>query len=346
MPPMAGLLLAPMQPEWSPRIGWDDLPLRVQAGIEQILGDRVTAATGQQGGFSPGTADRVRTVSGGRAFIKAVSPQLNEQSPAIHRKEAAVTGALADTVPAPRLIGTYDDGEWVALVLSDVEGRHPHIPWRLSELTIVLDALLRLARTPVPAALENLPTLEKELSEAFNAWSRIRSDPPEDCDSWVLRNLESLEGLALSGLKDLGGDSLVHTDIRADNILITPNNTAVLVDWPWACVGSSWIDALSALINVRVFDPMFDVESVLQSHAAFATVRPDSVDRVLAGLGAYFTDAARLAPPPGLPSLRTFQRQQSEAVVRWLRHRLSNRPAHDRDAQATAPKHPPGTMGT
>ena len=62
-----------MQPEWSPRISWTDLPGHVQAGVEEILGAPVVEATGQQGGFSPGTADRVRTATGRRAFVKAVS---------------------------------------------------------------------------------------------------------------------------------------------------------------------------------------------------------------------------------------------------------------------------------
>lgn len=277
----------------------------------------------QQGGFSPGTADRVRTTSGRRAFIKAVSPQLNEHSPDIHRKEAAVTGELAEGVPAPRLIGIYDDGEWVALVLSDVDGRHPHVPWRSEELTIVLDALLRLAVAPVPPALEQLPTLEHELADAFKGWSRIRVDLPHDCEPWILNNLERLDQLAQSGLRVLGGNTLVHTDIRADNILITPNNEAILVDWPWACVGSAWIDALTTLINVRVFDPLFDVESILKSHQVFAGAAAYSVDCALAGFGGYFLDAARLPPPAGLPGLRSFQRDQGLAVIQWLRERLA-----------------------
>jgi hypothetical protein len=314
-----------MQPEWSPRISWADLPGHVQEGIERILGARVAEATSQHGGFSPGTADRIRTVSGRRAFIKAVSSRLNEHSPAIHRKEAAVTGALASTLPAPSLIGTFDDGDWVALVLQDVEGRHPHIPWRSSELTIVLDALLNLARTPVASGLRHLPTLEHELTDAFKGWERIRTDPPATCDPWILENLDALGQLAESGLKELAGNSLVHTDIRADNILITPDNMAILVDWPWACIGCAWIDALCALVNVQVFDPVFDAESVLQSHEVFAAATAESINRVLSGLGAYFTDAARQPPPPGLPTVRMFQRQQGEAVVRWLRHRLSDK---------------------
>jgi hypothetical protein len=40
---------------------------------------------------------------------------------------------------------------------------------------------------------------------------------------------------------------------------------------------------------------------------------------VLAGAGGYFSDAARQEPPPGLPTVRAFQRAQADAVVGWLR---------------------------
>ncbi len=116
----------------------------------------------------------------------------------------------------------------------------------------------------------------------------------------------------------------MHTDVRSDNILMTARNRAVLVDWPWACIGSPWIDGLSALINVRVYDSGFDVESVLRSHQVFAPATADGIDRVLSGLGAYFTDVGRQPPPPGLPTLRAFQRRQGEAVIFWLRQRLSH----------------------
>ncbi|WP_457965295.1 phosphotransferase [Arthrobacter sp. D1-29] len=310
-----------MQPEWSPRISWTDLPVQVRAGIEEILGSPVVEASGQQGGFSPGTADRVRTAAGGRAFVKAVGRQLNEQSPGIHRKEAAVAAALPDGLPAPSLIGTFDDGDWVALVLSDVEGRHPQVPWRTQDVLLVLDALADIARAPVPPELEHLPRLEEGLDEAFRGWSRLRSDIPEHFDPWILGNLDVLEELAEAGLTDLAGGSLVHTDVRADNVLITAKG-AVLVDWPWASIGSAWMDALTVLINVRVFDSAYDADSVLRSHDVFASSDADSINRVLAGLAAYLVDAARQPPPPGLPTLRAFQQRQGEAVIRWLRERL------------------------
>lgn len=313
-----------MQPEWSPRIGWAEMPAHVQAGVERILGSPVVEAKGQQGGLSPGTADRVLTAAGQRAFVKAVSPQLNEHSPGIHRKEAIVAAALPAGIPAPSLIGTYDDGEWVALVLSDVEFRHPHIPWRAVELRLVLDALLQIARQPLPPELSRLPTLESELVDPFRGWTRIRRNPPNDCDPWILQNLDRLERLAEQGLLDVAGASLAHTDLRADNIIITTTNGAVLVDWPWAAVGAAWVDAITVLVNVRVFDHAFDVDEMLASHDVFTTSDATKVNGFLSGLAAYFIDSARQPPPPGLPTVRAFQQQQGEAVIHWLRDRLSS----------------------
>jgi hypothetical protein len=42
---------------------------------------------------------------------------------------------------------------------------------------------------------------------------------------------------------------------------------------------------------------------------------------VLAGLAGYFHDRRRLPDPPGLPTVRAFQRAQGEVVLRWLKQR-------------------------
>jgi hypothetical protein len=123
------------------RIGFFDLPAHVRAALEGILGGAVVSAVSQPGGFSPGTADRVVTADGRRGFVKAISPAQNAHAPALHRRETAISGALPAAAPAPRLLGSFDDGEWVALVLDDVEGRHPATPWRDAELSAVLSAL-------------------------------------------------------------------------------------------------------------------------------------------------------------------------------------------------------------
>ena len=49
---------------------------------------------------------------------------------------------------------------------------------------------------------------------------------------------------------------------------------------------------------------------------------PDAhVDAVLAGLAGYFVDVARRPDPPGLPTVRAFQRAQGVVVLGWLRRR-------------------------
>ena len=107
-----------MQPQWGRRISWTDLPEHVRAGIEQVLGAPVEQATGQRGGFSPGTADRVRTTTGRRAFVKAVGPAPNDASPAIHRKEAAITAVLPRTTA--RGVADRD------VRRRRLDGAHPH----------------------------------------------------------------------------------------------------------------------------------------------------------------------------------------------------------------------------
>jgi len=37
------------------------------------------------------------------------------------------------------------------------------------------------------------------------------------------------------------GDTLLHADIRADNLLITSRDP-VVIDWPWACRGAAFVD--------------------------------------------------------------------------------------------------------
>jgi len=303
------------------RIGWADLPDAVRVAAEAIIGDRVIEAVSQVGGFSPGTADRVRTTSGRRAFVKAVSPRLNERSAELHRREARVTASLPAGVPAPRLLGVHDDGDWVALVLEDVEGCHPVTPWRTQQLTAVLAALGTLAEHDVAPALKDLPETGSDLAEDLRGWQRIAIDPPEALDPWTQAHLPTLVALAERAPAILTGDSLVHTDIRADNLLVRPDGTVVVVDWPWASRGPAWFDTLTVLVDVNLYGG-HDVDALLSAHTP-AGVDPDDLTAVLVGLAGYFLDSARQPAPAGLPTVRAFQAAEGAAVLSWIRHRLN-----------------------
>lgn len=113
------------------RICWPDLPEVVRVWVEEVIGGgAIICHQSQAGGFSPGTADRVMNVSGSRAFVKAVSPDQNEHTPNLHRREASIVAQLPQTGKTPQLLGHYDDGHWVALVKAHRTGSVGHRPPR------------------------------------------------------------------------------------------------------------------------------------------------------------------------------------------------------------------------
>ncbi|WFE31476.1 phosphotransferase [Micromonospora sp. WMMD975] len=303
------------------RVRWHELPAHVRTAVEAILDDRVVAAESQPGGFSPGTADRVRTARGGRAFVKAVSPAQNDRSPTMHRAEARIAAALPAHAPTPRLLGSHDDGDWIALVYADVEGRHPVTPWDAGELAAVLSTLESMAATLTPAPAVATATATESLAHDFAGWRRIAADPPADLDPWARAHLPELCAAADRGLAALAGDTLCHLDVRADNLLLGPDGRVTVVDWPWACRGPAWLDTLLAVVNVQVHGG-HDPDALLATRPLTARVDPADLTGALAGFTGFFLDGARQPPPPGIPTVRAFQRLQADALLPWLARRL------------------------
>src|SRR5690606_9826476 len=88
------------------RMLWADLPLEVVAAVEGVLGAPVVDAVSQTEGFSPGSADRVVTADGRRAFVKAVHRGRNEGAYELHQREIAVMRLIPSEVSAPALLGS------------------------------------------------------------------------------------------------------------------------------------------------------------------------------------------------------------------------------------------------
>jgi hypothetical protein len=304
------------------RLAWADLPVHVRRGVEALLGAPVVEAVGQTGGFSPGTADRVRLADGRRAFVKAAGVEINPRTVELHRREAEVTAGLPSGVPAPALLGCYDEGDWIALVMQDVAGRQPATPWDGSELAAALVALEALASagTPAPPVVSQRPAGEL-LGNEFAGWKIVAADPPPDLDPWAAANLDRLIDLAASGVTALRGDTLCHTDIRADNLLIDDAGRVTIVDWPWATTASAWFDALCLVMNVRLHGG-HETDALLARSPLTASADPDDVTAVLAGLAGGFADLARQPPPPGIPTVRAFQRRHADLLLDWVRARL------------------------
>ena len=70
-------------------------------------------------------------------------------------------------------------------------------------------------------------------------------------------------------------------------------------------------------------DPALDADAIAASHPIFESVGADAVSAVLAGLAAYYVDAARRPEVPRLPTLRSYHAKQAAATVGWLKARLA-----------------------
>jgi aminoglycoside phosphotransferase (APT) family kinase protein len=308
-------------PAQGARIPWEAVPARVRDAVEAGLGARIVDSVTRPGGFSPGVAARLRLEDGGRAFVKAVGSEPNPDSPGLHRDEARVAAALPPETPAPKLLFAHDDGEWVALVFEDVDGQEPSLPWRKDELSRVLDALTDLSVALTPAPLE-ASTIAERFGEMLRGWRRLASEKTGELDPWAEERLELLARLEAGWEQASAGDTLLHADVRADNVLLTPERV-VIVDWPHASVGAPWVDLLAFLPSVAMQGgpppwELFDDHPLAQDAA------PEHVDAVVAALAGFFVQRSTLPPPPGLPTLREFQRAQGTEALAWLRRRLES----------------------
>jgi aminoglycoside phosphotransferase (APT) family kinase protein len=209
------------------RAGWSAIPEPMRAEIDELAGAPIIAVANLSGGFSPGPAARCALADGRRVFVKAAGSSLNPIAPAMHRREARVLRVLPASAPAPKLLGVADDGDWVALVIEWVNGRMPVAPLDRADVAAALGTVTALAAVDASTIREHLITTAGGTFGAglHGHWSRLLSDPGETLDPWSRRNLEGLADLESSWDDAVRGDSLVHGDIRTDNLLIADART-------------------------------------------------------------------------------------------------------------------------
>jgi hypothetical protein len=281
----------------------------VRAGIEQRCGSAVVEAVSQGGGFTPGFASVLICEDGSRHFVKAASTVAQRVFAESYREEGRKLRALPDTVPAPRLLWV-EDGDWVVLGLEYVEARAPSRPWRTDELDLCLDGLEVVADrlTPAPDDMD-LDPITVELADWPSLWDPLR-------DSGTRPQADEAAALAATFAEVAVGETLVHMDIRDDNVLLTEDGRALFCDWNWPVLGAAWLDSLILLISPR--GDGLDVERVISERRLLRDVPADHVDRGLALLCGYLLNRADEPAPPTSPHLRDAQRWQGEVVWDWL----------------------------
>jgi hypothetical protein len=301
------------------RLPYEAVPAAVRSWVEGRLGSPVVETAEQVGGMSPGCATRLTCADGTRAFVKAVGAELNPDTPGLFRREIGVLGHLGEHELWARLLASYDDGAWVALLIEDVEGRHPDFT-HPDELATVLAGTDRLSTVlqerDVPSTVDLI-----EVASVFRRWAVCLdslADAPErtPVPRWLRPDPHGWADV-LREHAERPMPHVVHWDIRVDNLLRRPGGGVVFVDWGMAARGPAWADPLLARLE-RVDEQWFD-DSIADS-PALREAGEDAVTAFLAGFGAYLAVRSLVAVDVNLPTLNDFRVRESrrmlEAVAR------------------------------
>lgn len=289
------------------RVEWAHLPPVVRDAVEARLGSPVEEAVSQGAGFTPGFASVLTCADGSRHFVKAASVRAQRMFADSYREEARKLGALPPGAPAPRLLWTDDVADWFLLGIEYVEGRAPQRPWTEADLAAASAMALEMSAllTPAPAGLGSAVD---EFATWPGLWDRL--DHPRAAE---------IGALAAQFADVVAGDTLVHTDIRDDNILVLDDGRTLLCDWNWPVVGAAWLDSLFLLIGPR--GDGLDVEAHIAEHPLLGGVPAEHVDVVLALVLGYFAASANEPVPPTSPHIRAAQAWQRDVIDQWLAER-------------------------
>jgi hypothetical protein len=297
---------------------WADVPAAVRTWAARVGGGAPRSTRDLSGGFSPG-ATTVLDCPRGAVFVKAVGAGLNPDSPELHRREAVVSAGLPPAPQFPCLLDVYDDGDWVALAFVAIDGRPPLHPWDRTQLRSAVRALdaLHDALTPNPVA--DAQSAAERLQPVLGGWGDLAAmvQPPAGLDDWTGRHLSRLAELESGWPDALAGSTLLHCDVRSDNLLVTAAGV-VFVDWPHACVGAPVFDLVAWAPSVEL-EGGPPPEELLALSVTGASSDRDAVAPLVAAFGGFLVRHSLQPSPPGLPTLRAFQAAQGAVALAWVR---------------------------
>lgn len=278
-----------------------DMDSALRSRVASLLGSEVVDARPASGGYSGSRRLVVSLADDSSAFLKVGS---SDHTRARLREEALFYQSFQRPF-VPELYAFEDHPESPLLVLEDLSHATWPPPWTTEYVERVLETLRQVSSAMPP---EHLPALER-YRETLSGWERVEDDPSPFLTMGMVTSdwLES----ALPVLKraseeaDLSGSSLVHFDVRSDNIAFLTDRT-VLVDWSIPAIGNPMADLVGWL-------PSLHVEGGPAPHEILGS----EGSALVALITGYWASQAGLAPPAGAPHVRQIQRAQLEVSLPW-----------------------------
>lgn len=305
--------VTPARPSWS--------------SIPGSLRDAVTARTGPvahaetpSGGFTAGFAALLRLADADRVFVKALPT--DHPMAASYRHEAASADCLPRGLPAPVLRWHTESDGWIILGFDAIEGQHPRIAPPAPDLPAVLQAI---TAAQLPAL--TLPGYGGRIGPWLGGWAEIAAAPPDGLGSWVTAHLADFAAAETTWLPAAAGTTVVHGDVRADNMLIDRAGQVMLVDWAFASRGAPWLDLADLIMQmILAGHTPADAEQRLAHMPAWQDAAPGAVTSYAIASAGYWTRSAQEPTPTDSPYLRAYQAAAARAAAEWITWRWDRHP--------------------
>lgn len=223
---------------------WNELPAEVRAAIERETGPvkRVQIPTaGRNSDFSA-----TLHLADGVVFCKGIADAAGPRG-RMHRHEADINPWLPPL--APRLRWRTETAGWLLLGFEHVTGQHANLAPHSPDLPVIAEAVTILAR-----ALANTGADAPHLVDQWArlaAWRRLAKTTPDDLDERARRDLDQMMEWEAQAIDLAAGNSLLHTDLHALNILVDGGQARV-IDWAWSRRGSAAVDVAFLVIRLIV----------------------------------------------------------------------------------------------
>jgi aminoglycoside phosphotransferase (APT) family kinase protein len=294
---------------------WSTTPSWLHATIEARFGD-VVSVDDVHGGMSPGPAAMLTAAGGDRLFVKAVAGTVSPPTRAFYLNEVAALRVLPPSVPAPRLLHVIDDGDWIALVLSQVPGTPAGPPW--TDLGVDLTSAALSAMPVAPAGVPPIFDLLRDL----DGWERLG----EHADAWERRHAPWLAAAVADWPNWTAGQWVVHQDVRADNVIVDPvAGRATLVDWSFCCAGADWLDLARLAADVVCTGHADGPAVALAVAERILDGLPDPAWRFVAALAGMWRVRSTRPSDSAMPTMRAWQLDRAMSLRplldRWIHQR-------------------------
>lgn len=311
----------------SSRPTFASLPDEVKVACgDAVRGVVVDAAPPVGSGFTGAYAGLLTLADGRRVFAKAAGQDMPHVVAGLAAEER-ILPLLTGLRCASRLAGATEvataGGSWRVLLLDAIDGRQPGTPWTAPDADAAAVACLEVAALPAGDAASVTstrlaPALGGDVAAlaALDALAAGTRAWPTALPAPLPQHLAELVTLAGQAERALDGESLVHGDVRPDNLLVEAGGTARVVDWNHATLGAPWVDLVGLWplmahhgVDVRRFAGV----------PVLGGVPDDHVDAFLAVLVGFMVGDVDAPPPPGCtPALRQHQLLMAGAGVALL----------------------------